>query len=146
MSQTPIQDFEQTANTTQNLVEATQQSTRAVWDYARRAQQIDLRFAQRFTEAWIDTLRRQTELSLELAQEFSDKGEEQADDLQRFFGQWGFPGTGLPFDPVSFWREWVRFTERTTQAVGSNNRARITGRLDNKPWRFLYEEAVTPSA
>lgn len=141
MSQTPIQDFEQTANTTQDLVEATQQSTRVVWDYALRAQQIDLRFAQRFTEAWIDTPRRQTELSLELAQEFSDKGEEQADDLQRFFGQWGFPGQDCPS------------TRSPSGGSGCASRrgprkrsARITGRLDNKPWRFLYEEAVTPSA
>jgi hypothetical protein len=122
VSQTTIQNSEQTANTTQDLVETTQQSTRAAWDYALRAQQINVRFAQRFTEAWIDALRRQTELSLELAQEFSGKGEKQADDSQRFFGQWGFPVTGLPFDPVSFWGEWMRFTERTTQAVSSNNR------------------------
>ncbi len=122
MSQTIIQNSEQTAKTTQDLVETTQQSTRVAWDYALRAQQINVRFAQHFTEVWIDALRRQTELSLDMMQEFSGKGEEQADDSQRFFGQWGFPVTGLPFDPFSLWGEWMRFMDGTTQAVSSNSK------------------------
>ncbi len=112
MSQTTIQNSEQT----------TQQSTRAAWDYAVRAQQINVRFAQRFIEAWIDAMRRQAELSQEMMQEFSGKGEDHSDGFQRVFGQWGFPVTGLPFDSFAFWREWMRFADRTTQAVSSNNK------------------------
>ncbi len=122
MTQTTAQNPEQAAKTTQDVVDATQESVLAASKYALRAQQINAAFAQRFTEAWIDALREQSELSLQMTQEFSDKGEDQADAFRRFFGQWGFPVAGFPFDPFFFWREGMRLTERTTQAVSANNR------------------------
>jgi hypothetical protein len=124
VAQTTTQNSEQMAKTTQDFVDTTLQSTFAAWKYAVRAQQINATFAQRFTKAWIDALRQQSELSLEMTQEFSDKGEDQADAFRRFFDWWGFSVTGFPFDPFSFWREGMRFTERTARETSANNKAR----------------------
>jgi hypothetical protein len=87
--------------TTQTMVKVSQESATAIWDYAAGAQDLNTRFTQRAFETWLDGIRRQTELSQDAAQELFERAEEQADALQRLYGQWatmfsGFPFSGFP--------------------------------------------------
>jgi hypothetical protein len=114
-----IQDFEQMSRTTQELAQTTRRTAFAVWNYAVRAQELNIRFTQHLTQAWIDGLRQQAELSEEVHKLF-EAAENQADAFQRFFGQWGFPVAGTTLDPFSLWREGMRLPGRTTQAATRN--------------------------
>ncbi len=114
------QGFEQMGWTMQEeLARTTQRSAFAAYNYAVRTQEVNIRFAQGLIQAWIDGLRlQQTELPEEMRNLF-EAADEQADALQRFFGQWGFPFAGTPLDPFSLWREGMRLTGMTTRAAGN---------------------------
>ena len=113
--------------TTQTMVKVSQESATAMWDYVVRAQDLNTRLTQRAFETWLDGIRRQTELSQDAAQELFERAEEQADALQRLYGQWatmffGFPFSGFPYsggtanDPRFVQRHGMRLVE----AVSAN--------------------------
>ena len=110
---------------TRSMVRSSQESANAAWDYLARAQDLNTRLTQRAFETWLDALRRQAELSQDAAQEYFERAEEQADALQKLYGQWvgmffGFPFSGFPHsggtadDPSPVQRQGMRLVEAAT--------------------------------
>jgi len=115
-------NFDKIGATTQTMVKVSQESTNALWDYVVRAQDLNTRLTQRAFETWLEGIRRQTELSQDAAQELFERAEEQADALQRLYGQWatmffGFPLSGYLYSgggaqgPRSLQRQGMRLVE-----------------------------------
>jgi hypothetical protein len=95
-------DFDKIGVSTQTTVKASQESATAMWDYEVRVQDLNTTLTQRAFETWLDGLRLQTELSQDVTKELFERAEEQADALQRLYGQWattffGFPSSGFPY-------------------------------------------------
>jgi hypothetical protein len=95
-------DFDKIGVSTQTMVKASQESATAMWDYEVRVQDLNTTLTQRAFETWLDGLRLQTELSQDVTKELFERAEEQADALQRLYGQWvttffGFPSSGFPY-------------------------------------------------
>lgn len=95
-------NFDKIGVTTQTMVKASQESATAMWDYVVRVQDLNTTLTQRAFETWLDGLRLQTELSQDVTKELFERAEEQADALQRLYGQWattffGFPSSGFPY-------------------------------------------------
>ncbi len=93
-------NFDEIGVTTQTVVKASQESATAMWDYVVRVQDLNTSLTQRAFETWLDGLRPQTELSQDVTKELFERAEEQADALQRLYGQWattffGFPSSGF---------------------------------------------------
>jgi hypothetical protein len=94
---------------TERAARSAQESARVIMDYAVKAQELNMKVAQRTAGVWIDGLRKQTELSLDVAQEFSEKAEA----FWKLFEAWPRM-TYAPF----FFREEVRATERSARGNG----------------------------
>jgi hypothetical protein len=97
-----MRNFDKIGMTTQTMVKASQESASAMWDYVARVQDLNTTLTQRAFATWLDGLRLQTELSQDVAKELFERAEEQADALQRLYGQWattffGFPFSGFPY-------------------------------------------------
>jgi hypothetical protein len=128
-------NLEKIGETTETMARTTQESVQTVMDYAVKTQEINTRVLQRMTEVWIDGFRRQTELSQELVQEIFEKGEDQAEAYQKFFGQWetafkDFPSVGTFPDPLAFQREGMRLVEsaaRGAETAATNGGFPIAG-------------------
>jgi len=112
---------------TQTMVRSSQESANAVWDYLVRVQDLNTRLTQRAFETWLEAFRRQTELSQDAAQEYFERAEEQADALQKLYGQWvgmffSFPFSGLPYSggAVDYLRPVQRQGMRLVEAATTN--------------------------
>ena len=97
-----MRNFDKIGMTTQTMVKASEESATAMWDYVARVRDLNTTLTQRAFATWLDGLRLQTELSQDVAKELFERAEEQADALQRLYGQWattffGFPLSGFPY-------------------------------------------------
>ena len=124
--------------TTQTMVKVSQESATAMWDYVVRVQDLNTRLTQRAFETWLDGIRRQTELSQDTAQELFERAEEQADALQRLYGQWatmffGFPFSGFPYsggaarDFRSVQRQGMRLVEEVSANAPTPTESAVRG-------------------
>ncbi len=95
-------NFDEIGATTQTMVKVSQDSATAMWDYVVRAQDLNTTLTRRAFEAWLEGLRLQTQLSQDVVQELFERAEEQADALQRLYGQWATMFSGFPFSAFPY--------------------------------------------
>jgi hypothetical protein len=114
---TTTRNIENIGKTVETMTRTTQESTQIMTDYVVRAQELNIRFAQRAFETWIDASRRQTELSQTMVQRLYGKAEDHSDAYQGLINDWASAYAGFFSAPFGFYREGLENVTRMPTVV-----------------------------
>jgi hypothetical protein len=103
-------------HSTEEAARTAQDSVHIMMDYAVRAQDLNMKLAQKVVEAWIQGMRQQSKLSQNMMEELFEKTEEQTDALEKLFGPWDSMYMGVP---LAFVKQGLRIMEKATTNGGS---------------------------